>query len=171
MKNKVCLIILWKLKVYLYWKHVLSSMGLYHISSVLVCSILFIHLFAALAEPKSCQEMSHCALLISWPLGRILEVNICILVCFIRSNVQSDSILNFLLSVLPPVKDRAAFMAVCMLYIVTVRKTRENFFFLEQNPKNGTVLERISLICKTSSNLVFMWWLRYKLFLFETCLW
>lgn len=71
--------------------------------------------------------------------------------------MQSDSILNFLQSVLPSVKDRAAFMAVCMPYIVAVRKTRENFFFLGTKPKKWNSLERISLICKTSSNLVFMW--------------
>lgn len=80
--------------------------------------------------------------------------------------MQSHTILNFLLSVLPPVKDsagfsalqnvsQAAFIAVCMFYIVTVRKPIENFFFGKKNPKNETVLESISLICKTCSNLEF----------------
>lgn len=103
------------------------------------------------------------------------------MVSFIRSNVQSHSILNFLLSVFPPVKDnagfsalqnasQAAFMAVCMFYIVTVRKPIGNFFFGKKT-KNETVLGSISLICKTFNNLVFMWWLMYKLFLFEICSW
>lgn len=90
--------------------------------------------------------------------------------------MQSHTILNFLLSVLPPIKDNAGFsalknasqaalMAVCVFYIVTVSKLIENF----KKKKQQKMKQSIGLICKTCGNLVFMWRLRYKLFLFEIC--
>lgn len=72
--------------------------------------------------------------------------------------MQPHSILNFVLSVLPPVTDHASFSALentpQAAFIAVCRYETSRQKFLGKNPK---VFGNIGLICKTVTKLVFLW--------------